>query len=75
MIYWAGLAAILLSFALCALAVPLFRGVANRFNFLDFPQRHKAHAQPVPLLGGSAILLAARVRLPRSSMFQYAPAR
>ena len=58
MIIWAGLAAIGLSFFLAAMATPLSRRVALRFGMLDMPQRHKAHAEPVPLLGGCAIFAA-----------------
>jgi UDP-GlcNAc:undecaprenyl-phosphate GlcNAc-1-phosphate transferase len=58
MIAYALVAAAVLSFVLCALATPLSRVVAVRLGYVDVPGRHKAHAQPVPLLGGSAILAA-----------------
>jgi len=58
MIVWAyaGLAG--LAFALSALATPLTRQLAGRLGMIDLPQRHKAHAQPTPLLGGCAIFAA-----------------
>jgi len=48
-------AAIVAAFALSALATAFSKGVAVRFGMLDVPQRHKAHARAVPMLGGSAI--------------------
>jgi len=58
MIAWAVLGAVALSFGISLLATPLARQVACRFNMFDVPQRHKAHAGPMPLLGGSAIFAA-----------------
>jgi len=58
MIMWAVIGAIALSFAISALATPLSRIVAHRLGMLDIPARHKAHAAPMPLLGGSAIFAA-----------------
>lgn len=58
MIGWAFLglcgAAMVLSAAATAVSMPL----AARLGFLDRPGKHKAHARPVPVLGGSAIFLA-----------------
>ncbi|MHC4984044.1 MAG: MraY family glycosyltransferase [Planctomycetota bacterium] len=58
MIIWAALGAGGLSFLIAALATPLSKSVAHRLGMLDIPERHKAHAKPVPLLGGSAIFAA-----------------
>ena len=53
----AAIAAVVTAFVLAALSTAVSRRVAFRLNFLDLPQRHKAHSQPVPLLGGCAIFL------------------
>jgi UDP-GlcNAc:undecaprenyl-phosphate GlcNAc-1-phosphate transferase len=45
------------SFAISLLATSVSKRVAVRLNWLDRPGRHKAHAQPTPMLGGSAIFL------------------
>ena len=58
MIVWAAIAAGGLAFFLSVLATPLAGRVAHRFGMIDYPQRHKAHAQPTPLLGGCAVLAA-----------------
>jgi UDP-GlcNAc:undecaprenyl-phosphate GlcNAc-1-phosphate transferase len=58
MMIWAALAALATAFLISALAVPMTQRLAVRFNMLDIPGRHKAHARPVPLLGGCAILAA-----------------
>jgi len=58
MIVWAALGALALSFALAALATPPAKRVAHRLGMLDMPGRHKAHAKPTPLLGGSAVFAA-----------------
>jgi UDP-GlcNAc:undecaprenyl-phosphate GlcNAc-1-phosphate transferase len=49
------IAAVFVSLAISLLATPLSRRVAVRTGMIDVPQRHKAHARPTPLLGGSAI--------------------
>lgn len=56
MIPLAAAAAVLVAFAIALLATPLAARMAWRFNYVDVPGRHKAHAQPTPLLGGCAIL-------------------
>ena len=58
MIVWAYAALAVTAFALSALATPLTRRLAMKLGMIDLPQRHKAHAQPTPLLGGSAIFFA-----------------
>ena len=58
MIIWAAMGAIAISFGISVLATPLSRSVACRLGMLDVPGHHKAHAMPVPLLGGSAIFAA-----------------
>jgi len=55
---WAALAAVAVSFGISVLATPVSRRFAGRVGYIDMPQRHKAHATPTPLLGGSAIFLA-----------------
>jgi len=58
MILWAGLAAVVLSFVLAALATPLTQRLAEQWGMLDLPGRHKTHGRAVPLLGGCAIFAA-----------------
>jgi len=58
MIIWAGVLAVALAFGISALATTLSQPVAYRFGMIDQPGRHKAHAAPVPLLGGCAIFAA-----------------
>ena len=58
MIVWVGLGAVALAFFISAMATPLAARVAMRFGMIDLPQRHKAHAEPTPQLGGSAIFAA-----------------
>ncbi len=55
---WMMLAAICVSFVLSLLLTPVSQWAARRFGVLDYPQRHKAHARPTPLLGGSAVFTA-----------------
>ena len=55
MIETAVIAAIAVAFVISALATSLSRAVAYRLGMLDEPARHKAHAGPIPMLGGSAI--------------------
>jgi UDP-GlcNAc:undecaprenyl-phosphate GlcNAc-1-phosphate transferase len=61
MILWVSLAAVAAAAALSALATSAARVAAFRLNMLDVPGRHKLHARPTPLLGGSAILAAVLV--------------
>lgn len=58
MLILAGLGAAALAMFLSAVLTPFCRGVAFRWRWLDTPGGHKAHARPVPLLGGTAVLLA-----------------
>ena len=55
MITFAAIATIALAFGISALATPLSKRLSHRLGILDVPGRHKGHAGPVPLLGGSAI--------------------
>lgn len=49
--------ALLFSFAISSLATPLFRRIALRFRIIDKPsQPHKTHTEPIPYLGGAAIV-------------------
>ena len=58
MILYAALMALAGSFFIAVMATPLAGKVAAYFGMIDVPQRHKAHAGPTPLLGGSAIFAA-----------------
>jgi len=53
----AGVLAILAAFAISAMATSLSKKVARRLGMLDIPGRHKAHSQPIPMLGGSAVFI------------------
>jgi UDP-GlcNAc:undecaprenyl-phosphate GlcNAc-1-phosphate transferase len=55
MMFWAALSALAVSFFLSAMATSLAKRVSVRLNMLDVPGRHKAHGEPTPLLGGTAI--------------------
>jgi UDP-GlcNAc:undecaprenyl-phosphate GlcNAc-1-phosphate transferase len=55
MVLIAAAAAVLTAFAISLLATPVAARMAWRFNCVDVPGRHKAHARPTPLLGGCAI--------------------
>ncbi len=57
-LFWVGLGAMALAFAISLMATKLSQRVAVRLGMMDLPQRHKAHTRPTPLLGGSAILAA-----------------
>ncbi|MGC9453933.1 MAG: MraY family glycosyltransferase [Phycisphaerae bacterium] len=58
MIVWVSLAAVATAAVLSALATAFAGNVAFRLGMVDVPGRHKLHARPTPLLGGSAILAA-----------------
>lgn len=58
MMLWAALGAAGLSLFISAMATPLSKRLAVRLNILDLPSRHKAHARPTPVLGGSAVFCA-----------------
>ncbi|MFW6132559.1 MAG: MraY family glycosyltransferase [Planctomycetota bacterium] len=58
MMVWTALGAAALALFISMLAVPLSMRVAVRVGMLDRPARHKAHARPTPMLGGSAIFAA-----------------
>ena len=55
---WAGAAAFAAALWIALWATPLSARLAVRLGQLDAPGRHKAHAAPMPLLGGSAIFAA-----------------
>jgi len=70
------IAAIALTFLISALATSLSKGLAHRLGMLDVPGRHKAHARPIPMLGGSAIFLTILgVSLLATSLARYFAAR
>jgi UDP-GlcNAc:undecaprenyl-phosphate/decaprenyl-phosphate GlcNAc-1-phosphate transferase len=58
MTIWSILAAIGVAMFISAFGTVLTSRLAVRAGMLDMPGRHKAHARPVPLLGGCAIFLA-----------------
>ena len=58
MIVWAYAGLTVGAMALAMLATPMTRLLAVRTGMIDMPSRHKAHAQPTPLLGGLAIFMA-----------------
>ncbi len=57
-VIWVGICVLAVSFGISLLATPLSARVAYRFSMVDLPGRHKTHAGPIPLLGGSAIFVA-----------------
>lgn len=63
MMIGAALAVLATAFAIAALATPLTQRLAHKLDMLDRPGRHKAHARPVPLLGGCAIFAAVALPL------------
>lgn len=46
------------AFALGILLVPILIWLGHRYRLLDFPGKHKRHKTPVPLMGGTALLMA-----------------
>lgn len=50
--WFAGLAAFIIAWAL----IPLCRRLAIKWGFVDLPNPRKIHQEPLPLLGGTAIL-------------------
>lgn len=59
----ATLFAFAVALALSAAATPRVRHLALRIGFIDAPSARKAHAEPIPLLGGAAIWIAVVVAL------------
>ncbi len=46
------------SLVLSALLVPILKKIAQRFSIIDYPnQGHKTHSEPIPYLGGWAIVI------------------
>lgn len=59
------------SFALVGLITPLVRKVALRLNFLDNPDsKHKSHIEPVPYMGGVAIMLGVLIVIYSASIIR-----
>ncbi|HOJ69374.1 MAG TPA: MraY family glycosyltransferase [Candidatus Hydrogenedentes bacterium] len=57
----------LVAFLVAALATPMFRWIARRYNILDHPTQHrKIHPRPTPYLGGLAFFAAYLVVLVES---------
>ena len=52
------LIAVAAGFGVCVCAMPLMMRLAHALNLVDRPAHRKIHTQPVPYLGGLAILLA-----------------
>jgi UDP-GlcNAc:undecaprenyl-phosphate GlcNAc-1-phosphate transferase len=61
MILWAILAMTGAAFVFSLLATSISKRLAVRWGWLDAPDKHKAHAEPTPLLGGSAIFITVLV--------------
>lgn len=55
MLYPAYLSISVCGFVVTFLFVRLFRSLALRWNFLDYPAERKFHRRPMPLMGGAAI--------------------
>ena len=47
-----------LSFGISFISIPLMKRLARRFRVLDLPGPRKVHQEPVPLLGGGAVVLS-----------------
>jgi len=58
MILWAALAAAATAFGISLAGTFFSRRLAVKLGMLDRPAGHKAHQDPVPLLGGSAVFAA-----------------
>jgi len=58
MMVWCGVATVVLAFGISVLATPVTRRLAERIGMMDAPERHKAHARAIPLLGGCAVFAA-----------------
>jgi len=70
MLEWmSGISAFVISFV----SIPYIRILAFRWGFLDQPNQRKVHAQPLPLLGGSAMFVAILLTLGVDSFFRPAP--
>ncbi|MBK7143174.1 MAG: undecaprenyl/decaprenyl-phosphate alpha-N-acetylglucosaminyl 1-phosphate transferase [bacterium] len=52
------IALIAVAFVLGMLLLPLLIKLGHRYRLLDHPGKHKRHKTPVPLLGGTALLVA-----------------
>lgn len=53
--YWLLIRGLMLSLFLAGVGTYVARNAAYRFRWLDKPGQHKAHQQPIPLLGGIAM--------------------
>lgn len=53
--HWLLTQGFILSVSLALAGTYIARNAANRFRWLDKPGRHKAHHQPIPVLGGIAM--------------------
>ena len=51
------IATIIVSFIIVYALVPLMRRVALRTGFVDMPTERKTHKEPLPMLGGAAMLI------------------
>ncbi|GGO23630.1 glycosyltransferase family 4 protein [Microbispora bryophytorum] len=58
MIGHAALVTAIAAFVACAVATPVLRRLALRWELTDRPGGHKSHRRPTPYLGGIAIMLA-----------------
>jgi len=60
---WQVMGAFVIAFLVSFGFTPFFRMIAIKFNFLDHPEKKKAHSHATPLLGGLAIYMAVLVSL------------
>lgn len=57
------LSTLIIAVLITALTIPLLRRLALRHNLVDLPDERKVHSQPIPRVGGAAMVLGAFVPL------------
>ncbi len=57
-IIWVVFAGFLVAFGISFMATPVSCRISRLTGMMDMPQKHKAHSGAMPMLGGSAIVLA-----------------
>lgn len=60
---------ILLSSMICYLLVPIAMKLAERLDWLDYPDARKVHKVPIPRIGGLAVSLAFMITIVRNLQF------
>jgi len=68
MLWGTSLPALGISLLAGILLLPLAIRLANRYDLMDRPSRHKRHKRPVPILGGAAMFVSVWVTLGLSSL-------